>query len=109
MSRGSQFLTDFFEKMEKIAITAPRRSRYAATHDPYNATTIKILDNLVKQLHAERKNTLNSRTVDKIITELYTSNDEKTIDKLFNQAGIKPENYKKISDIKTQLYPKTQT
>ena len=101
--RGWQFLNDFFEDIEKIVILPSRITRYAEKKE--NPEGIHRLDEAVSNLEKTRNKNLNSKTIDKIITQLYARNDPNTIDTLLKQEGIYTDRHAQITNIRNLLYP----
>jgi DNA-binding transcriptional regulator GbsR (MarR family) len=100
--RGWQFLNEFFKHIEKIVILPSRITRYEAK----KRREIQRLDELVSKLEKKQNKNLNSKTIDKVITQLYARNDPVMIDTLLTQEGINVKNSTIIQQIKTKLLPK---
>jgi hypothetical protein len=102
--RGWQFLNDFFKHIEKIVILPSRITRYEAKKP--RKDDIQRLDELVSNLEKKQNKNLNSKTIDKVITQLYARNDPVMIDTLLTQEGINVEKSTIIQQIKTELLHK---
>ena len=101
--RGWQFLNDFFKDIEKIVILPSRITRYEAKKT--RKDDIQRLDELVSNLEKKRNKNLNSKTIDKVITQLYARNDPIMIDTLLKQEGIDISKHNKINKIRDLLHP----
>jgi hypothetical protein len=101
--RGWQFLNEFFKHIEKIVILPSRITRY--NKKKINPTEIQRLDEAVSKLEKKQNKNLNSKTIDKVITQLYARNDPEMIDTLLKQEGIKVNKSTIIQQIKTKLLP----
>lgn len=101
--KGWKFLNDFLKHIETIVILPARITRYnEKKNDP---DKIKGLDEAVSKLEKKRNKNLNSKTIDKILTQLYARNDPNTIDTLLKQEGIDTDRHAQINKIRDLLYP----